>query len=45
MSRRLPGVGHVLPVKENPMKRFLRDVLVGFLASFLAAVAAHFLSL
>ena len=24
------------------MKRFLRDVLVGFLASFLAAVAVHF---
>jgi len=27
------------------MKHFLRDVLAGFLASLLAAVAAHFLSL
>ena len=26
------------------MKRFLRDVLVGFLASFLAAVAVHLLT-
>jgi len=26
------------------MKRFLRDVLVGFLASFLAAVAVHLLN-
>lgn len=29
----------------NPMKHFLRDVLAGFLASLLAALAAHLMNL
>ena len=42
---RVRGVGHALRKEVMPMKHFLRDVLAGFLASVLAAVAVHLMNL
>ncbi|MDE7064767.1 MAG: hypothetical protein K2O70_04765 [Desulfovibrionaceae bacterium] len=38
-------LGAVLRKEGIPMKHFLRDVLAGFLASLLAALAAHLMNL